>query len=76
MERATKPLRPKNYYSEFSIERFLREIDYPKFLFIGSKSFSDIKAKNLNIAKKIFRKKHPKEKILTIKRLKNEQIRA
>jgi len=70
MKTATKPLRPKLDYSKLSISRFLKEYDYPEFLIIGQNEFKKIKAKDSKNAKSKFRKRYPKQKILTIKKLK------
>lgn len=70
MERATKPLKPKNIYYKFSISRFIKEYDYPEYLIIGQKDFKKFKAKDSKHAKNKFRKRYPKQKILTIKKLK------
>ena len=37
--KSTKPLKPKNIYSRFSIIRFLKEYDYPEYLIIGQNEF-------------------------------------
>lgn len=66
---ATKPLRPKNIYSEFSITRFMKEYDYPEFLIIGFKDFANLKAKSVKHAKNKFRKRYPHQKILTVKNI-------
>lgn len=67
---ATKPLRPKNIYSRFSISRFLKEYYYPEFLIISDCLFLKIKAKDSKHAKSKFRKRYPSEKILTVKKIK------
>lgn len=69
MEKATKPLKPKKIYSEFSITRFMKEYDYPEFLFFTNKWYFTVKAKNLKQAKREFRKLYPHQKILTIKKI-------
>ena len=46
MKIATKPLRPKNIYSRFSISRFLKEYDYPEYLIIWQNEFKKLKAKD------------------------------
>lgn len=70
MKIATKPLRPKNIYSQFSISRFLKEYDYPEYLIIGQKEFKKFKAKDSKQAKSKFRKRYTSEKILTVKKIK------
>ena len=65
--RAEKPLKPKLNLSEFSINRWLF---YNNYLVIGENNFAEFKSKNDKIAKKLFRKQF-KEKILTIKKIKN-----
>ena len=66
--RSEKPLKPKLNLSEFSITRWLL---YNNYLVIGENNFAEFKSKNDKIAKKLFRK-HFKEKILTIKKIKSQ----
>jgi hypothetical protein len=70
LSRASKPLRPKNIYYQFSINRFIKEYGYQKFLIRSEKRYGYVSAKNSKHAKREFRKRYPKQKILTIKKLK------
>lgn len=67
---ATKPLRSKNIYSEFSISKFMSE---SKPMYIVRSKENIIYTAHctcLRNAKKYFRKRYPSEKILTVKKLK------
>lgn len=68
--KSTKPLRPKNIYSRFSISRFIKEFDYPEYLIIGQNEFKKFKSKDSKHAKSKFRKRYPSEKILRVKKIK------
>lgn len=67
MERATQPLRPRLYYSEYSINRFILESTWKRFLIIGFNDFVEVKKPDLKAAKRYFRFKYPNQKILSIK---------
>ena len=67
--RATEPLRPKLFRSEFSIKAFIRKNTLANYLIISENHFLSIPSENKRKAKKEFRKVYNNEKILSIKKL-------
>ena len=67
--RATEPLRPKLFRSEFSIIGFIRKNTLPNYLIISNNHYLAIPSENKRTAKKEFRKVYNNEKILSIKKL-------
>lgn len=70
---ATKPLKPKNIYSQFSIARFIREYNLPEYLIISQDLFLKFKGKTSKHAKNKFRKRYPHQKILTVKKINKQK---
>lgn len=67
--RATEPLRPKLFRSEFSIIGFIRKNTLPNYLIISENYYKSIASECIRKAKKEFRKVYNNEKILSIKTL-------
>ena len=67
--RATEPLRPKLFRSEFSIIGFIRKNTLPNYLIISDNHYKSIGSECSRTAKKEFRKVYNNEKILSIKKL-------
>lgn len=70
MERSTKPLIPKNIYSKFCIQDFVKA-DKTVWLLINLKTDAIcMYGKCEKSIKSKFRKRYPSEKILTVKKIK------
>lgn len=70
MQTATKPLRPKNIYSQFCVKDFVDDLLKDAYLITIINDIRAINAKDSKHAKSKFRKRYPSQKILTVKKIK------